>query len=113
GRADILGGLAGEEDAMTRSSHAKWFSWAPLLLIAVIVASPVIGEDKRTSSTCPGIPLLCGMACSLDAFGTPIYCSNGQCTCAPGLRHAVRPRRSRVRADPAGGHRNGGHRNGG
>jgi HYR domain len=69
---------------MTRSSHAKWFSWAPLLLIAVIAASPLIGEAQTASSTCPGIPLLCGMTCSLDAFGTPIYCSNGTCTCASG-----------------------------
>ena len=69
---------------MTHSSHAKWFSWPPRVLIAVIVASPLIGDAQTTSSTCPGIPLLCGMTCSLDVFGTPIYCSNGQCTCAPG-----------------------------
>src|SRR5262245_25691172 len=69
---------------MARSSHVRWFSWARPLLIAVFVASPVIGEAQPTASTCPGIPLLCGMTCSLDAFGTPIYCSKGQCNCAPG-----------------------------
>ena len=70
---------------MTRSSYIKWFSWAPVLLVALIVASPSIGEAQAASSTCPGIPLLCGMTCSPDAFGTPVYCSNGQCTCAPGF----------------------------
>ena len=69
---------------MIRSSHFKWFSWTPLLPIALIVASPSIGQAQPASSRCPGIPLLCGMTCSPDAFGTPIYCSNGQCTCAPG-----------------------------
>jgi hypothetical protein len=67
---------------MGRSSNVRWFTWA--LPIAVIVASPVIGEAQTTPSTCPGVPLLCGMTCRLDPFGTPIYCSNGQCTCAPG-----------------------------
>jgi hypothetical protein len=36
-----------------------------------------------TSLPCPG-PAICGQTCSLDPFGTPIYCSNGQCQCAPG-----------------------------
>jgi len=43
-----------------------------------------------TSMPCPG-PTICGQSCSLDPFGTPIYCSNGQCQCAPGydLRNGV------------------------
>src|SRR5438445_2390222 len=48
-------------------------------VIQVLVASPSIGA----APSCPG-PALCGKTCSLDPFGTPIYCSNGQCTCAPG-----------------------------
>jgi hypothetical protein len=36
-----------------------------------------------TSMPCPG-PAICGQTCSLDPFGTPIYCSNGQCQCEPG-----------------------------
>jgi hypothetical protein len=54
-------------------------SVAWLLLAATIVAWPSIAN-----ADCPGIPALCGMTCSPDAFGTPVYCSNGQCTCASG-----------------------------
>jgi hypothetical protein len=49
-----------------------------------IVASSSISGAQSVSSGCPGVPALCGMTCSPDAFGTPIYCSNGQCSCAPG-----------------------------
>ena len=52
---------------------------ASMLVAAMLIASPAI-----TEADCPGIPPLCGMTCSLDPFGTPIYCSNGQCSCAPG-----------------------------
>src|SRR2546428_9061871 len=52
-----------------------------IVTACAIVASPSMSE---ASSGCPGIPALCGMSCSPDAFGTPIFCSNGQCSCAPG-----------------------------
>src|SRR4029077_3966244 len=56
-------------------SHRGAFasSKAPLTQIAA----------TSTSLPCPG-PAICGQTCSLDPFGTPIYCSNGQCQCAPG-----------------------------
>ena len=57
---------------------SRWFV-VPILVAAMVVAGPSI-----TEADCPGIPALCGMTCSPDANGTPIYCSNGQCGCAPG-----------------------------
>src|SRR5437899_3108588 len=62
----------------------------PLLLAVTLafvsqalIVSPSIGAAPSASPACPG-PAICGKTCSLDPFGTPIYCSNGQCTCAPG-----------------------------
>jgi HYR domain-containing protein len=46
-------------------------------------ATPTQIGATSTSMPCPG-PAICGQTCSLDPFGTPIYCSNGQCECAPG-----------------------------
>jgi len=54
-----------------------------IVTACVIVALPWISEAAPTSQACPG-PLICGKSCSLDAFGTPIYCSDGQCVCPPG-----------------------------
>lgn len=38
---------------------------------------------RTASRPCPG-PAVCGYTCNLDPYGTPIYCSNGQCQCASG-----------------------------
>src|SRR6185369_4519925 len=79
GRQTICGALRHRrENAMTRRPDRSWFA-ALMLPAAMIVASPLI-----TEAACPGVPALCGMTCSPDAFGTPVYCSNAQCTCAPG-----------------------------
>src|SRR5438105_15087575 len=66
-------------------------SAACLIMTAyALVASPSISKATTASPACPG-PDLCGKTCSLDAFGTPIYCSNGQCVCPPGYDTAVGP----------------------
>jgi len=49
-----------------------------------IAESSLTSGAQPASWGCPGVPALCGMTCSPDPFGTPIYCSNGQCSCAPG-----------------------------
>ncbi len=51
--------------------------------LASSYAAPTQVGATSTSMPCPG-PAICGQTCSLDPFGTPIYCSNGQCQCASG-----------------------------
>ncbi len=51
--------------------------------LASSYAAPTQVGATATSMPCPG-PAICGQTCSLDPFGVPIYCSNGQCQCAPG-----------------------------
>src|SRR5438128_6409544 len=65
----------------TRSLTIATVAAACLMMTAtVIVASP---SGREAAPACSG-PDLCGKTCSLDPFGTPIYCSNGQCVCPPG-----------------------------
>lgn len=51
---------------------------------ACVLAALPLRSDASDSWSCPGVPVLCGMTCSPDRFGTPIFCSNGTCTCASG-----------------------------
>ena len=51
-----------------------------LVLVFLIVA--FMPSLATSATSCPG-PAICGESCSLDPFGTPIDCSNGQCECAP------------------------------
>jgi len=61
----------------------------PWLLVRSVVSAAVllsasIDMAASTPQACPG-PTVCGLSCSLDPSGVPIYCSSGgQCTCAPG-----------------------------
>src|SRR2546427_56025 len=52
-------------------------------LVALLLLFAVAVTPGAASPACPG-PAICGKSCSLDAFGTPIYCSDGQCVCPPG-----------------------------
>lgn len=53
------------------------------VVLASSNAAPSQIGATSTSMPCPG-PAICGQSCSLDPNGVPIYCSNGQCQCAPG-----------------------------
>ncbi len=57
---------------------------AAYLMVAtcVIVASP--SRSVAGSWACPGYPVVCQESCSLDGYGTPIYCEGGLCVCAAG-----------------------------
>ena len=56
-----------------------------------IAAPASVSTATSVSSGCSGVPALCGLSCSPDAYGTPIYCSNGQCVCAPGYDTVTGP----------------------
>ena len=57
----------------------------------IAAACAFIAAPSNAEAACAGIPSLCGMTCSPDAFGTPVYCSDGQCSCAPGYDTETTP----------------------
>ena len=69
---------------------SKWTLPILAVMLALVCQTFVATPSNGATWACPGAPI-CGQTCSLDPFGVPIYCSNGQCTCPPGYETEAGP----------------------
>lgn len=69
----------------SQSSFVRAIASAAWLVgVLLAVATVPSGAEGSSSWQCPGYPEICQESCTFDVYGSPHFCSNGQCACPPG-----------------------------